>query len=350
MSVEDLRRAITQDCDIIQAICSFNYAFHAVDKERLDTIRKELAFYPRRKLQTLHEMLKQRATYASDLYGCRMKPAVFAREFIQKSRAYSAMDVPLISKADIDSVYFRNFANGEKTWPARSPHLLLFVHCDWVISPRGVLFHYVLPEAILYEDMALAYNSAAELLPSLEGKTEPGPNLEEKRCGLFLRTAVLSAFYFVEAFLNGLAFDFCYLNSAKISKEDQDFLLERPSSQNKRGTVSFEKKAKQYMRIILNQKHAPLTETNCNSLKFLLTEAKEVRDAIVHQSPKLYPESGISEKIRWMMGLRMDKVTEVVDAAVGFVTKAHEVAGAKAEMNWLYPRSSNGLFPPESFQ
>lgn len=350
MTVEDLRLAITKNCDIIQAICAFNYALSTETLEELNKIRQQLSTTPRQNLQKLHRMLKEAAEDAAYRYGCRLKPAEFAHQFIQKSRA--GLGTPLMSKANIDTLYFKNFAGGHATWKQFSPHLLLFVHCDWTIVGKEFRFHYKLQEATLYEDMAMAYNSAAELLPEVQkARGGRGANLDLKRHALSLRTATLSAFYFVEAFLNGVAFDFCYLNGNDLSEEDKDILLERITLKNKRGLVSFERKATQYLKIMLNLQHPPLTESNCAPLKFLLTEAKELRDAIVHQSPKVQESSGQAEKLKWMLSLQLEQVTKTVDSAVQFVKIVNETMGDKGiPLDWLYPRSPNGLFPPESFQ
>jgi len=129
-------------------------------------------------------------------------------------------------------------------------------------------------------------------------------------------------------------------------------LLEWDCKKNKRGLVSFERKISEYPKIMLGLKHPPLTITNCPSLKVLLGDAKEYRDSIVHQSPKVHdPEEG-PEKVRWLLHLRFSHVTEVVDAAVEFVLNLDEVLGSNSSpIPWLHPRSKEppGTFPSEAF-
>jgi hypothetical protein len=94
------------------------------------------------------------------------------------------------------------------------------------------------------------------------------------------------------------------------------------------------------------------TETNCPELKILLTDAKDVRDSIVHQSPKVNPVTDEARKMKWMLELGLKEATDVVDAAVSFVRKLNTALKKDGiRLDWLYDRESKtGIFPPESFK
>ena len=53
-----------------------------------------------------------------------------------------------------------------------------------------------------------------------------------------------------------------------------------------------------------------------------------------------------------MLSIRADKVTLVVDAAVGFVRELNNVLGRKGlPLDWMYSRQSEaGIFPPQAFE
>lgn len=348
MSLKRLRNSIEESCDVLQAVLSFNYRYSEVDKAKLDSVRKMLMVGTTKELEYVEPSIQADAAHVARLFGCKMNPASFAKTFMQISRA--GKGIPMISKYVIETAYFSNFAENEPIWRGLSPHLLLQVHFDWIVNLERIVYRYHLPEATLYEDMAFAYNSALQIDPSSDSDGNAEADIDLKKRNFYLRTAVLSAFYFVEAYLNGMAFDYCYRNQSALSTDDQAFLLEEPSTKNKRGFVSFEMKAVQFLKIITSVQHPPLQETNCPPLKYMLNEGKDLRDSIVHQSPKIDGTSGVPEKIQWMMSLDTQRVTETVDAAVQLVREINSKIGSSASpLDWLHTRTAEGLFPKETF-
>jgi hypothetical protein len=108
----------------------------------------------------------------------------------------------------------------------------------------------------------------------------------------------------------------------------------------------------EYPKLILGTNHPPLTITNCPSLRVLLGEARLSRDSIVHQSPKVRDPKGAAEKVGALLELRIDLVTDIVDAAVQFVQQLDDVLPLPTSVRpWLYSRSKQllGAFPPEAF-
>jgi len=79
-------------------------------------------------------------------------------------------------------------------------------------------FEYLLPEAKCYEDMGYAYNQAVLSSPGNLGKRLN--KVDNKTHFFYVTSAILSAFYFIEAYVNGVAFDFCYRtgDSSKINR------------------------------------------------------------------------------------------------------------------------------------
>lgn len=176
--------------------------------------------------------------------------------------------------------------------------------------------------------------------------------MDVKKNSFYLRTALLSSFYFVEAYLNGVAYDFYYKNEATLSPNESDLLLEWDSRRNRRGLVSFEKKINEYPKIILNRQHPPITVTSSENLEILLGDGKEMRDSLVHQSSKTIDITVVPEKVKWMLGIGFNEVTRVVDAAVGFVQEMNDALGTKGlPLDWMYPRQpQSGMFPPQAFE
>jgi hypothetical protein len=347
MSLRTLRQSIEDKCDIVQAILAFNYRCGQQVKEQLEGIRGQLPDATTKQLENLELALQGNIEYFVKRFGCRIEPAVFAKWFIQACRSGG---IPLFSKADVDTLCFSNFADGEPTWRVYSPHLILQAHFDWVVNLEQIAYRYYLPEATLYEDMAFAYNFAAQIDTRTDSDGNTESNIELKKHFFHLRTAVLSAFYFVEAFLNGIAFDFCYRNPNALSPENRAFLLEEAIPPKKQGFVAFERKATQFLKLITGAQHPPLQESNCAPLKYILNEGKQLRDSIVHLSPKVDVRSGKPEKIKEMMSVTIGRVTETVDAAVLLVREINAKLGPNASrLNWLHSRNAEGIFPKEAF-
>ncbi len=165
-----------------------------------------------------------------------------------------------------------------------------------------------------------------------------------------LRSSVLSAFYFVEAYLNGIAFDFFVRNASTISEQEVETLLEWDGKGNREKWLNFRDKLYKYPRIIMGVQHPPLTDSNSPEVKLLLTKAKEIRDAIVHQSPK--PDLSTREfaKLASFMHLRLHDASEIVDASISLARKLNSALGKNGiRADWLIDRDASGRFPTEAF-
>jgi hypothetical protein len=349
MPARELRPELLRKCDVIQVVLAFNYRLTAEDKAKLDVFRRDIEQANSKTLKIIRDKITPIYNSTFRRFGLIGDPMEFIAWFMSYLEEGRSL---FVSKADVDA-NFRNFCDGHPWWKQVPPHLQLQVGLDWVTDPKQVAFHYLLPEAMLYEDMAMAYNLAVEGQHALDRfRNKPGGDPEVKKHHLMLRTAVLSAYYFVEAYLNGIAFDYHFRNKHALAAAQRDLLLEWDSVKNKQMFVSFERKMKEYPKLMLGAQHPPLTIGNCASMSKLLGDAKELRDAIVHQSPK-FSESEIgSKKIALMIGIEIDQVTPIVDAAIGFVRQLNADLGPHGiNLDWLLDRPvATGAFPQEAFK
>jgi len=347
MSVRELKRSILENCDTLQAILAFNYQLTAEVKERLDVNRSIVLTTTARELRRIQDAVEEDVVRVAAFFGSLQKPKQFAAEFIASTNKAS---IATISKAAIDSKYFTKFCHGVDAWKNYPPHLRLVIDFNRICS-SDIRFDYILTEAMLYEDMALAYNEAVTLEPDTRSVRDTHANVQVKKLQFVLRTATLSAFYFVEAYLNGIGYDHYHRHESDLPDYEKTILLDWDFQKSRSAWVSFERKVLDHPRIMLRAKHPPLTSTNSKNLKILLGEAKEFRDAIVHQSPKTNDVLAAPQKVFLMLALHLPQVTEIVDAAVGFVIELNKVLGIEGMMlDWLFSRNQEtGLFPPESF-
>lgn len=229
---------------------------------------------------------------------------------------------------------FRNYEEVFPTWKRIHPHC--YVHFDFDGNDLDVY----LPEASLYEDMCFAYNQAVDCKGS---DTKSGV----KAHAFYMRSAIISAFNFVESFLNGLAFDFVTTCRRTLPVDDRDLLTEWDSKRKRQRYLKFRDKVVQYPKIMLNRKTPPFTESNCPAFQTLMENIR-FRDAVVHSSPKVV-DGGV-EKISNLIGIQFSNATDVVDAAIELVKLVDdEVNKGKYDNTWLIIRATDGKFPPDAF-
>ena len=198
--------------------------------------------------------------------------------------------------------------------------------------------------------MCMAYNMALDANKIASSFTIPARG--GKLSQFCIRAAVLSAFYFVEAYLNGVAFDFVIRNGKTLSEQEAEFLMEWDGKLNREKWVNFKDKLYKYPRVISGSQHPLLTDSNSAEVKLLLTKAKEVRDSVVHQSPKPdFSTIGLpGTKLASFIHLRLADATEIVDASISVVRKLNAALGKNGiNVDWLFDRDASGRFPENAF-
>jgi hypothetical protein len=351
MAVKDLRREVLAECDTLEVLLIFTHQVSM--RQGIISIRESINTSTARRLRNLRDDLHRNIKDLVSRSGCKVKPNAL-RKLIE-----GCPDFGYVPKWIIDN-YFTNLRSFSPNWKSMPAHALIGLDVKGGYSKIGE-FQFILPEGALYEDMCFAYNLAAETCVDLD--IRGAKVMAKKTHSFFLRTALLASFYFIESYLNGLAFDFVFRlgkeRCKKLTDQDQDLLSEWDSRKNRQKWVSFRDKMTQYPKIILGLEAPPLTESNCEEMRILTGEAKEFRDSLVHASPNPFAEvkeldevkSLVAPKVKAMFALRLNVVTKIVDSAVGFVRKLNDRLGELGQnIGWLHGRAESGLFPDEAFK
>ena len=332
LETDEQKRRIADKCDIWHALIAFDRSITPRMLDILSRTRKLLNIGTNERLAQAEFMLDaniQSAESYADYKGTETFLLDLARSIRERN-----IELVKFPKWFIESHLFSHYERVIPNWKVIQPHTL--IHVDF----EGEDLDVYLPEASLYEDMCFAYNQA------LTSK-ELGEKAERKAHTFYVRAAIISAFNFVESYLNGLAFDFLATIRRTLPERERDLLAEWDSVRKRQKYVRFREKAVQYPRIILNRKTPPFTESSCVSLKVLI-EHIGLRDAVVHSSPKVI--SNEIPKMRDLIEMKFNDSTEVVDAAVDFVKQTDElIYRGKYDNSWLFSRSKSGPFPPDSF-
>jgi hypothetical protein len=252
--------------------------------------------------------------------------------------------IPKYFLDDIFSDYGRILSDYSK-YPC---HMRIGIDSGMIREEEGPIELYLL-EAILFEDMCALFNIAKK--SHTEYKTEKGTKTPMKTYSALLRATTTTAFYFIEAYLNGIAFDYYYSNQDKLDNKTKSILTEWDYTRDRQKFLSFKDKALKYFKIILGTKHPPLQESNCPELEFILSKGKELRDSIVHASPKFSISDFDPKKEKALFGQTFEDTEAIVDNAIELVKKIEIIISNNYDrLWWIHSRGSDGFFPEEVFE
>ncbi len=198
-------------------------------------------------------------------------------------------------------------------------------HSTVRISLWGLLF--IFPEDQFSKDIVQSFKSAKTTKNELSKykaykhsrlKREQNQLAELLReHGVACRSCFLACFYFIEAYLNGIAWEWVeeQPDLDKLSKRKQSMILD--TSQ-----VALKDKIIKYPDIIAGK---PLWADTDPILNTFLFELKPFRDSLVHPSPFAVPERfGGYDKLAKCYDLKLPETKQMVDITYNLVLKIHQ--------------------------
>jgi len=225
------------------------------------------------------------------------------------------------------------------------------LHATVHISPWGLQTDF--PEHHLMRDLAISFNEVVEIeehrLISYRTKTWRERKKQEtrgeiadliRRSEVNQRTCVLSCFNLIEAYINGLAWDYVHTHDISgLSKKNQNVLTEseRP--------VNIIDKLVKRPRLIAEKDAGPLHQTR-DPLKSFIEVIKPYRDSIVHASPFAALEQfGGYDKLSKIYELDLSTVRRAVDITIAIIGEIHRFIGGEGDLPvWFLPRAEDGRF------
>lgn len=341
MGLDEIKRRITDKCDIAQALTALNRAINPREVDIFRRTRALLDHGTRDQLEHAEFVLDVNIQTGEKAAGYK-GGTEFLLELGRKHRE-NPFRVAQYPKVVIDKFLFSNYERRFPTWKKIQPHVL--VNIDLEGEDRDL---YV-PEGSLYEDMCFGFNKAWETKEIKWSPHKQSSKADVKGHVFYTRASIVSAYNFVECYLNGLAFDFLTTAQRRLSITDADTLSEWDSQRNKQKFVKFRDKIIQYPKIILNRQNPPFTESSCPPMATLLSSIN-YRDAVVHNTPKANMAGDAIPKIRDLIELRIADATRIVDAAVELVILVDKTVNqGRYDISWLLTRTKEGPFPENSF-
>jgi hypothetical protein len=228
-----------------------------------------------------------------------------------------------------------------------------FIELDYTGSYESLgSLQFQIPEAMLFEDMCSFWNEACRV--RVNERRPHYQKLQRKRLQALLRGAVSSAFYMVEAFCNGLAFETYLRRWESLTENDRQRIQEWDATRNRPKYLTIRDKILHYPRLVIGAPSPLIQENNSTELAFFLTSAKELRDAIVHANPapdyrSLTPDTLIPQKWQALLHLNQQKCAEVVDSSIAVIDQIAVAIDRQRTIFWLQRRRPDGLFDESVF-
>ena len=225
------------------------------------------------------------------------------------------------------------------------------LHTTIHISPWGLQLDF--PELHFMKDLAVSFNEAIfieehrltdyrvkNLNELKDQKTRGEIATLLRRSAVSQRTCLLSSFNLIEAYINGLAWDYVQTHDIScLSGKNQAILIESDKP------INIIDKLIKIPRLVSEKESGPLHQTR-EPLKLFIEYIKPYRDAIVHASPFAAPmRFGGYDKLSKLYDLNLSTIRRSIDITFDVITEIHHfLYGTDNLPSWIFPRTEDGAF------
>lgn len=312
------------------------------DKKKFDNGKININKLNEAQLVNFIEEIKSEIAKLRNKFGIRVDNNLLV-ELAEKILGGDKNKVTYISKIILE-IYFKRYELIMPRFNQLPLHARIAIDPGYFRQKHPEVDFFIL-EAAIYEDMCNLFNLAKNIYAKLEFKNEY--KKEIKTYHSLSRATIVTSFNFLEAYLNGIAYDYYYINHHNLDDKTKMILTEYDHLHNKQKFISLREKILQYPKIIIGSAHPPLQESNCKELAYVLENAKIMRDSIVHASAI----PGTEKKEDKLFHIDFNDTENIVDNIIILIKKIEQtIEGNLDYLFWLYERNSNGLFPEEVFE
>lgn len=316
--------------DTLESLYFFTQSLAGDPQERIKTMRSQFPRLPRStRVQLLREIGRE-IREIRDHYGAIATNKRF-RDLLSEAR--EAQAPPHLPKLYIDRHLFRRYARVFLRWDHVKSHAFaVFDHVD--NKPIDWLFEL---EGTHLRDARYFLNCATDLHIAIHDKGDQSADAR-RHYHAYLHGCTAATFSFVEAYLNGIAFDCFHAYHDSLNIENHDLLAEWDSAKKLKKRVPLEKKIFKYPVIVAKMLGKNIDMSGWKEAHYLASQGKDTRDALTHPSAHLNPQTGEQDKVAHIAHIRVTTVKPLFDAALGY---AKRVEGAisnnpKLSAPWLY--------------
>ncbi len=309
---------ILQELETMEAIHFLTLSLE--DKiEKISALRAAFPSFPPEEKAALLEGLRSDNRMLREYYGAIPTDAQL-REMLRLIRSQSACIY--LSRFHIDRVLFTRYGRVVPDWAQHWQHGQIVLDGK---DNRSVVRFYT-PANALWWDVTYPRKKSQEY----HGGTNDFRQRPSDYQGLLhthLRSLVSAIFNFLEAYLNGLAYDCFVVYHDTLPIDDHDTLAEWDSRRRKRKYVSFDRKLFEYPKIVARSEGKACDLSGFGPAHFLARDGKDIRDALTHPSPYIDPTTTDYKKTMLFVSLHLPAVEKVVEAAKEYVLKVESDLG-----------------------
>jgi hypothetical protein len=148
----------------------------------------------------------------------------------------------------------------------------------------------------------------------------------------------MALFAFLEAYLNGLAYDCFHLHQKGLPTKMRDLLCEWDSQKQKRSFLPFHKKVFRYPAIVAKLWGKTLNLSSCTHAQRIAQKGKMLRDALAYPSPFTDINPAMPAKLPLVMTLDIEFIGELHADSKKYVETVERGIGKDPENSapWLY--------------
>lgn len=221
------------------------------------------------------------------------------------------------------------------------------LHATVVLSQWGLQTEY--PEMHIMKDLAIAWNNALDVQQRLKKEgysTLPYSMLKDQDIrpefaeliryeAMYRRTAIQGCFNLLEAYINGLAWEYVHRNGMEQLSNKKKKMFEEAFD-------SLTNRLVQIPPIVAGRPDDVLFDTNKSPLREFVEGIKPYRDSMVHPSPFSAPEKfGGYDKLERIYNLDIEVVERAIEITKELIRGVHEfIHGEDSLPRWFLPQSA----------
>lgn len=222
--------------------------------------------------------------------------------------------------------------------PGTPPHATIHITIKGGLQSEYPEFHLMKDLAVLFNELVITHlellrweKEDIHIIKANQAEIRP----IQRHSVMCRRMCLLACFNLVEAYLNGLAWEYNNLN-------DVSGLTRRQRDMIQKGQGSVLQRIRCIPAIIANAE-SPFDEDSY-PLRDFKDVLKPYRDSIVHASPFAAPEKfGGYDKLQKIYDLEADTVVKAVNVTEAIIGTIHEMLGGEGALpNWYLPRDQHG--------
>lgn len=325
-----LNQQIETALDTLEALYFFTQGLDGQAGRDVTDIRRHHWKLPRDSRRKVLASIKSDIKMLRTHYGA-LAPNHFYKSLLAEARAATNALV-YIGKLRIDRDLFAHYERALSRWPHVKEHVFV------VFDPqKGMLNQLFEMDGQLFHDAQFMLQKARQV----QGNAPSQRNLPAARHRLLhslLRSVVTALFTFVEAYLNGIAFDCFHKHHDTLELHDHDLLAEWNSQKKRRRFVAFDQKVFRYPVLVARAEGKEIDLSGLQQAHRIVQDGKEVRDAITHPSAHYDPEVHEQKKITLLAGLTLPELESLYRDICDYVRFVEEGIGHEATRSvpWLF--------------